>query len=251
MMTTEQAHRLRVLIQEAFELTLAKPIAFVLVAQDEERSLEIVTNAARRDQLPELLMAAAEITRTPPDGTIAIPDHRATGESADGSAQASGMECGHAAPQAPAVTGNAPGPHQGTEQPAAPAVSHDTVERCWRRIAPAFTEQCPNDATGGIRMKLYPALAVQRRYGKRDLLALLLDLPVCPGCFAQMTPLEVLSNQPPEMWGAFSKMVQKRNHGILPIKEQSEIEHLPFDDPEYVLLRKSAAQQRAAKDGNG
>jgi hypothetical protein len=105
-MTQDQAHRLRVLIQEAFELVLSKPIAFVLVAQDEERGLEIVTNAERRDLLPDLLMAAAEIVRTPPDTTIEMSDHRATGESAGvKSAQEAtpGMECGHAAPQAPAV----------------------------------------------------------------------------------------------------------------------------------------------------
>jgi hypothetical protein len=56
-MTQDQAHKLRVLIQEAFELVLARPIAFVLVAQDEERGLEIVTNAERRDLLPDLLIS--------------------------------------------------------------------------------------------------------------------------------------------------------------------------------------------------
>jgi hypothetical protein len=102
-MTQEQAQKLRVLLQEAFDLVLGKPIAFVLVAQDEERGVEIVSNAHRRELLPELLMAAAEIVRTPPDSTNAIPDHRATGESAGAkSAQeaAPGMECGHAAPRA-------------------------------------------------------------------------------------------------------------------------------------------------------
>jgi hypothetical protein len=147
-MTQDQAQKLRVLMQEAFDLVLGKPIAFVLVAQDEERGVEIVSNAHRRELLPELLMAAAEIVRTPPDSTNEMSDHRATGESAGvKSAQEAtpGMECGHAAPQAPAVTGNAPPALiEGTEQPAAPAVS----ERCWRRIPPGFDRAMPERRDG-------------------------------------------------------------------------------------------------------
>jgi hypothetical protein len=29
--------------------------------------------------------------------------------------------------------------------------------------------------------------AIQKRYGKRDMLALILDLPVCAECFGKMT----------------------------------------------------------------
>jgi hypothetical protein len=92
-----------------------------------------------------------------------------------------------------------------------------------------------------VRLKLYPALSIQKRYGKRDMLALIFDLPICATCFSQMTAIEVINNQPPEMWQSFSKICQQRNQGILPIKENSEIEHLPFDDPEYVLLRRTSA----------
>ena len=144
----------------------------------------------------------------------------------------------NAAPQAEQATTDL----GGCGQAVPPAVA---AERCWRRIAPTFAEQCPNDATGGVRLKLYPALTIQKRYGKRDMLALIFDLPVCASCFGQMSAVEVINNQPPEMWRTFTKLVQQRNNGILPIKEQSEIEHLPFDDPEYVLLRRQSAKQRA------
>jgi hypothetical protein len=169
-----------------------------------------------------------------------ITDHRAAGESA-AAHEATGMECGHAAPQVPE------GPtssfsSRGTPEPAAAAVS----ERCWRRIPPDFAEQCPHDATGGIRLKLFPALTIQKRYGKRDMLALILDLPVCADCFKLMTPIEVLSNLGPAQWQAFSKVAQQRNNGVLPIKEQSEIEHLPFEDREYTMLRLELAKKRAA-----
>jgi hypothetical protein len=174
-MTQDQAHRLRVLIQEAFELVLNKPIAFVLVAQDEERGLEIVTNAERRDLLPDLLIAAAEIVRTPPDNTIEITDHRATGESAGvKSAQEAtpGMECGHAAAGALQPADHGRGVDGDNLKVATTPPPSAVSERCWRRIPPGFEEQCPHDATGGIRLKLYPALAIQKRYGKRDMLAL-------------------------------------------------------------------------------
>lgn len=249
MMTQEQAQKLRVLLQEAFDLVLQRPIAFVLVAQDEERGLEIVSNAHRRELLPELLMAAAEIVRTPTDTSNEIPDHRATGESAGAkSAQeaAPGMECGHAAPGALQPADHGRGVDGDSLKVATTPPAAAVSERCWRRIAPTFAEQCPNDATGGVRLKLYPALSIQKRYGKRDMLALIFDLPICASCFSQMTAIEVINNQPPEMWQSFSKICQQRNQGILPIKENSEIEHLPFDDPEYVLLRRSSAEQRAA-----
>jgi len=67
--TDEQAHMLRAMIAEALHKTLGKPIAFVIVAQDESRNVEVITNAQNREALPKLLEEAAEITRKPPQGS--------------------------------------------------------------------------------------------------------------------------------------------------------------------------------------
>lgn len=169
--------------------------------------------------------------------------HRAAGDSAEAFASASGMECGHAAAQAPAVTGNDPRPtssSSGPDQPAAAAV----VERCWRRIPPAYTEQCEHNATGGIRLVCYAAEHLQKRYGRKPLLKLILDLPVCSSCFALMTPMQVIvDGLQPGQWADISRTSQKRNHGVLPIKEQSTIEHVPFTDHEYAALRVHIAKE--------
>lgn len=69
-MNGEQAHQLRNEIEAAVERVLGKPCAIVVIAQDEERNIEIMTNAKRVDLVPELLKAATEITREPPTGTV-------------------------------------------------------------------------------------------------------------------------------------------------------------------------------------
>lgn len=216
MMTTEQAQRIRVLMQEALDLILRKPIAFVLVAQDEGGGVEIITNAARKDLLPDLLKQAAVIVTTPPDGEIAEPFQD----------------------RAPVPS---PGADQTPAQTAAP-------ERCWRKVAPAFVEQCQNEATGGIRLKLFASQAIQKRYGKRSLLELVLDLPVCAQCFSKMKPHEVMSE---EQWREFGKVAQRRNHGILAAREETELVHIPFSDQAYQALRKqmAAAASQSAPAG--
>jgi hypothetical protein len=151
-MTDDQAKRLRVLMQEALEQVLERPIAFVLVAQDEDRNLEIVTNAAHRDQLPDLLLHAAQVVRTPPDSHI--HDHRAAGESAVAGSSAPGMECGHAAAQPGASSSPPTGPGVAVEQAAAAAVSEDCN---WMPKWPEDSTRCPNKATGVIRLKLHAA----------------------------------------------------------------------------------------------
>lgn len=127
-------------------------------------------------------------------------------------------------------------------EPAAPE-----NQPCWRRLEPDFKEACPNNAAGGVRLKLFPAEAVSKRYGKRPLLKLTLDIPVCANCGAKITAAEVITNLEAGLWGQFSKEAQRRNKGFLPIKENSEVEFVPFDDPEYVLLRQWMA--KAANDG--
>lgn len=111
-------------------------------------------------------------------------------------------------------------------------------DRCLRRIAPTFQMQCENPAAGGIRLSLFPHQRFQKRYGKHPLVQLILHLPVCEACFALMTPAQVIAHgMEPGQWGAASKEAQRRNQGILPIKEESQIEFIPWADPEYVALR--------------
>jgi hypothetical protein len=179
-------------------------------------------------------------------------DHRAAGESADAQLRgAPGMECGHAAAQ-----GAEPSAGLATEHaPAAAAVvtyskqndptnwDVDAPDRCIRRLPPAFTEQCQSQATGGVRLKLFAHKRFQKRYGRRSMLELLLHLPVCAGCFAQMTPDQVIAEGlQAGQWGAASKEAQRRNAGILPIREESEIEHVPYADAEYTALRAHIAK---------
>lgn len=168
-------------------------------------------------------------------------DHRAAGDSADAQLRgAPGMECGHAAPasEEPVTGGESQDAPTRSPAPAAAVFDH-----CVRRIPPAFIEHCPNSATGGIRLKLFAHQRFQKRYGKRPMLEVLLHLPVCAGCFAQMTPAQVIADGlQPGQWGAVSKEAQRRNAGILPIREESEIEHVPYADAEYTALREHIAK---------
>lgn len=105
-------------------------------------------------------------------------------------------------------------------------------------MPPEYTERCPAMATGGIRLILFAADTIQKRYGRRAMLSLILDLPVCEACFKLMTPLQVITDGlQPGQWGAIAKEAQRRNSGILPLRENSLIEHIPFDDAEYAALR--------------
>ena len=111
-------------------------------------------------------------------------------------------------------------------------------EKCWRRIAPGFEDSCQNNATGGITLVLFPHQHIQKRYGRRPMLRVILDLPVCAECFVKMTPLQVIQDGLQlGGWGEMVKFAQRRCGGILPIKEESVIEHIPFSDPEYAALR--------------
>ena len=65
-MTDDQAHTLRALVVEDLAKVLGPEIAFVMVMQNRQGKLEILTNAARVDLLPQLLEEATELVRTPP-----------------------------------------------------------------------------------------------------------------------------------------------------------------------------------------
>ena len=129
---------------------------------------------------------------------------------------------------------------------ALPQVSTPSAVPCVRRKEPDFVEACENPASGGVRLSLFAHERMQKRYGRRPLLSVLLDLPVCPECYSRMNAMQVIGDGLANgQWGAISKIAQQRNYGVLPIKENSTIEHVPFDDPEYLTLRRAQAR----KDG--
>lgn len=166
-------------------------------------------------------------------------DHRAAGESADPEATVPGMESGHAASQARTMdTNGSPAP-----EPAAAAVS----EKCSRKVEPDFTEACPSAATGGLRVILHAAPALQKRWGRRSLMTFIMDLPVCPSCFQKLNVMEVTDEQLRKTLG---RTAQQMNSGILVDWSQTQVEHLPFEAPEYVALRRSMEKHRAANDGS-
>jgi hypothetical protein len=160
------------------------------------------------------------------------PITRADGESADGAGATPppGMELGHAAPQGPETASRPDAP------PAGAAVS----ERC--RVTDEGV-QCNDQAAGGVRLNLYATPTVQKRYGRRVMLSLILDIPVCRGCLPKLLPAHVING---EQWKAFSKVAQQRNAGVLPDPEQSELVLCEWAEPDYVALRKQIAKHRAA-----
>jgi hypothetical protein len=101
-------------------------------------------------------------------------------------------------------------------------------------------EQCSNEAAGGLRLNMFPTLAVQKRYGKRVMLSLIMDLPICAACMPKVTPSNVMTE---EQWRGFSRAAQQRNSGILADREQTEIVLCQFNEPEYVALRAHVAKQ--------
>jgi hypothetical protein len=165
-----------------------------------------------------------------------VRDHRAAGESADPAVTGSGMECGHAAPQVQEARAPSGQPLPG--EPARAAV----FEPCRRRIEPDFTQNCPNEATGGYRLTLHAAPAVQKRWGKRSMLTLIVDLPVCPECFARSTVFDMTDVK---LRAALNVEAQRHNKGILVDWKETELEHVAFSDPEYQILLSHTTGRRA------
>lgn len=119
-------------------------------------------------------------------------------------------------------------------------------EKCSCKVPPDWVEPCTNDAVAGLRVNLYAKPAIQKRYGKKVLLSLIFDLPVCATCFPNASAFNVMND---EQWKAFSKVAQQRNNGILADREQTEIVRCEFDDPEYVALRKQIAAANDSQPG--
>ncbi|HEX5128240.1 MAG TPA: hypothetical protein VFV90_00770 [Usitatibacter sp.] len=111
-------------------------------------------------------------------------------------------------------------------------------ERC-------LAHDCGKPAVAGLRVNLYATKAIQERYGRKVMLSLIFDLPVCEACFPSVTAADLMND---EQWKAFAKVAAQRNSGIIADRAQTEIVMCAFEDPEYVMLRKRIAATRAAND---
>jgi len=117
-------------------------------------------------------------------------------------------------------------------------------ERCHRRLEPDFAHGCPAEATGGYRVTLHAAPAIQKRWGRRSMLSLIVDLPVCADCFSKSTIFDITDQ---ELRLRLGKTAQRMNSGILVDWKETVLEHVPFSDREYqILLRQTKG--RAASD---
>lgn len=146
----------------------------------------------------------------------------AGGESADGTAQTSGMKLGHAAPQ-----GAVPAVGEPEHAPAGAAVS---TERC---------SVCGIAADGGIKLTLVPFEAAAKRWGVHQLLGMVVDYPVCKACFPNLGPIEVVDQ---EHRAFLSRIAQHRNNGLTVDWKRSRMELVPFSDPHYIALRQEQAK---------
>jgi len=131
------------------------------------------------------------------------------------------------------------GEHRLPAQPAAAAHS----ERC--AVKKDGEEQCPNQAAGGLRVNIYATPTIQKRYGRKVMLSLIFDLPVCLECMSRITPANVMTD---DQWRAFSKVAQQCNSGILADRAETEIVVCRFEEPEYVTLRQKIEKRAAAND---
>lgn len=106
-------------------------------------------------------------------------------------------------------------------------------------------EQCPNTAAGGLRVNIYATPTIQKRYGRKVMLSLIFDLPMCLTCMPKVTPANVMTD---DQWRAFAKVAQQRCNGVLADRAQTEIVVCKFEDPDYVALRAQIAKRSAAND---
>lgn len=95
---------------------------------------------------------------------------------------------------------------------------------------------CGEEATGGLRVVLLPAEAVEKRWGRSSLLTFVMDLPTCARCAALTSILDCTSQ---DLRISLGKMAQRINQGILVDWSRTRIEHVGFDHPEYILLRQA------------
>lgn len=113
---------------------------------------------------------------------------------------------------------------------------------------------CPNEATGAIRIELWPHPAVQKMVVKpRPLLTMVMGLYTCERC----VPTKVADVCDPKMLHALESHAARQHHGILVDRSQTKIVRIALDDPELLVMQQSLAKQQAANDsqpegaGNG
>lgn len=149
------------------------------------------------------------------------------------------MEPGHAAQQ----VSDARAPSGAILSPGEPAVAA-VFEPCWRRVEPDFAQACPNPATGALRITLRPAESVEKRFGLRSLMSLVMPVTLCSSCFPKVQFMEVTDE---DLRKRLVKTAQQMNKGVLPDWSRTLIEHVPFGDPHYMALR-AAMRPQAAND---
>ncbi len=113
-----------------------------------------------------------------------------------------------------------------------------TAEKCTRRLEPAFTENCPNDAAGALKVTLRPAETIEKRWGVHSLLSLIIDLPVCASCLPKVRIMEITDQA---LRVQLSRTAQRLNNGVLPDWGRTVIEQCAYDDPKLLTLRKELA----------
>jgi hypothetical protein len=119
------------------------------------------------------------------------------------------------------------------------------TEACTRRIG---EDNCPAEATGGLRVTLRPAETVEKRWGKKSLLTFVMDLPLCPSCFPKVSIMEITD---PGLRQSLMRTAQQMNEGVLVDWSRTLLEHVPFDDPYYRTLRGEVDRRVAATDDGG
>lgn len=102
--------------------------------------------------------------------------------------------------------------------------------------------RCPHQAAGGLRVILRPAETVQKRWGCHQLLAFVMDFPICPSCFPGVSIMKVTGQ---DLRLALGKAAQRMNNGWLVDWSQTVLELIPFEHPEYMALRQAQAARES------
>lgn len=116
----------------------------------------------------------------------------------------------------------------------------------WAPRGPDDMTRCANEGVGGVRLTLFASKTIQKRYGRKSMLSLILDMPICASCWSGVT-IQTCTDQP--LRAMLSRAAQRMNSGILVDFNESVFEPVAFDHPEYVLLRQTSEKQRKAADG--
>ncbi len=98
---------------------------------------------------------------------------------------------------------------------------------------------CTTPAAGALSVEIYPMPAFMRHYRTtKRLTRLIFDLPLCKAHADEVMPYEMFT---PSQFDAFVRPVELST-GVTVDRAGCKVALVPFDDPEYLLLKKQ--QQR-------